>query len=51
MLPIIMLMNRTFKLVRQLQLSIVLIRVALIMGSVHSSKTLSKTGVKRCSDL
>ena len=40
MLPIIMLMNRTFKLVRQLQLNIVLIRVALVMGSVHSSKTL-----------
>jgi hypothetical protein len=38
-----MIMDRTSKTISQLQLNVVLIRVALVMVSVHSSKTLTKT--------
>ena len=40
MLPTLMIMNGTYETVSQPQLNVVLIRVALVMVSVHSSKTL-----------
>jgi hypothetical protein len=41
--PALMIMDGTSKPVSQPQLNIVLIRVAFVMVSVHSSKTLTKT--------
>ena len=41
-----MIMDRTSEPVSQPQLNVVLIRVALVMVSVHSSKTLSRTDMK-----
>ena len=40
MLPALMIMDRTSEPVSQTQLNVVLIRVALVMVSVHSFKTL-----------
>jgi hypothetical protein len=47
MLPILMIMDRTSEPVSQPQLNVVLIRVALVMVSVHSSTTLTKTSCKQ----
>ena len=43
MLPTLMIMDRTSESVSQPQLNVILIRVALVMVSVHSIKTLTKT--------
>jgi hypothetical protein len=45
--PALMIMDRTFEPVSQLQLNEVLIRVALVILSVHSSKTLRQLPISK----
>jgi hypothetical protein len=45
-----MIMDRTSEPVSQPQLNVVLVRLALVMVSVHSSKTLTKTASSRATE-